>query len=749
MTGINVGIRTLIAFAARQGDLSQGFTPGPTAVEGSERHRAVQASRESGYAAEQRITGACGGLVLSGRIDGVGPGGNYLEEIKTHRGRPPSAESSKHQLQRSQLRAYGALYCKSHALGQIRLRLTYVDVTSGRETLIEELAPADALWAELEALCARYRGWAEAQQRHREARDAFLSALRFPLPRFRRGQRELAETVYITGKRGLTLLAQAPTGIGKTLGTLFPALRVLPEAGLDRLYYLTTRNTHKSLAVEALSLLAGEQAALRVLQLASKEAMCEHPDSACEGASCPLARGFYDRLAAARSRCAEQVMLDLPRLRQIAADHCLCPYYLGQEMARWADIVIADVSLYFDQQALLYALAREHDWRVSLLVDEAHNLIERARGMYSVSLSQAHCLALQKDCPSALRTPLDRLVRAWRCLLKAHLDGGGQVRYLHALPGELDGALRKLVPAIVDHLSENAGSAALQTLLFDAIAFLRLGEQFGEHSLCSLSGEAGRGRAVLSIHNLLPADFLQPRFEAAASCCLFSATLQPFHYYVDQFGLTMHPQLLLREFDSPFDPGQVALRLVTHISTRLGDRASSAPQIAARVVDQYRRRPGNYIVYTSSFAYQQQVVDAFIRLAADIPLMQQTPRMSEKERESFVAVLADSRETVAFAVLGGIFSEGIDLPGERLVGVFVVTLSLPPFDGFHRELERVNQRRFGQGYEYTYLYPGLRRVVQAAGRLIRTPADTGVIELIDARFSRDAVRRWLPRWWRL
>ncbi|WP_421858688.1 helicase C-terminal domain-containing protein [Marinobacter salarius] len=749
MTDLNVAVRTLCEFAARKGDLDLRYTPAPTSEEGIAGHGAVQARRGPRYQSEVALAGQCRKLMVSGRADGYDPIAGRLEEIKTHRGDLSRVREAQRNLHRAQLRAYGALLCRQEKLSQIDLALIYYDVGKDKETPITETALAEELWQELEQLCEHYSDWAEQETNHRHERDLALKNLAFPFPDFRPQQRALAETVYRNSVRQQTLLLEAPTGLGKTLGTLFPALMAMPTARQDRLFYLTSRNTTRQLAVDAVHLLREKQPGplpLRTLELVAKDHACEHPDKACHGDSCPLAKGFFDRLPAARADAANHTgALTQTVLADIASQHGICPYFLAQEMARWCDVVVADVNRMFDQSALLHALVRQNDWKASLLIDEAHNLVDRARGMYSVELSQARLLRVRKQAPKALKSKLDGVSRAWQSVIRDHCpEISREPVMLDNLPGSLTGALNRLVSAITDYLADHPPDLALQELMFESLAFTKLAEVFGDHSLCELVRPA-RGKARLTIQNLIPADFLAPRFEAADSTLLFSATLSPGVYYRDLLG--MPENTCFRSLPGPFTSDQLEVNFTPDISTRQPDRERSLAPIAELIHRQYQQRPGNYLAFFSSFSYLNRVRETLAQQAPDLPLRAQQPGMSADERTAFLDAFHEDSAGVAMAVLGGVFSEGIDLPGDRLIGAFVATLGLPPFDKWHEILRQRLEQRFGAGHAYTYLIPGLQKVAQAAGRVIRTPEDRGVIWLIDDRFLQPQIRNLLPAWW--
>lgn len=746
---LKVAVRTLCEFAARRGDLDFRYTPAPSAEEGIAGHQAIQSRRGYGYKSEYLLTGECLGLLVSGRADIYNPHRGRLEEIKTHRGDMSRIRAHQRALHRAQLRVYGALLCRQENLKTLELALIYYDTGKDKEAPVVETASAGELWQELETLCGQYRAWAEQEACHRQQRDALLGRLQFAFPAFRPRQRQLAETVYKNSVKFETLLLEAPTGLGKTLGTLFPALKAMAPAGQDRLFYLTCRNTARELAMDALVRLRSAQATsswpLRSLELVSKDDACEHPDKACHGDSCPLAKGFFDRLPDARAEAAQtETILDQHTLATIAAGHDICPYFLAQEMARWSDVVIGDVNRLFDQSALLHGLIRQNSWQASVLIDEAHNLVDRGRGMYSVRLDQQRLLKVKKTAPKPLKSAIDRTARAWQSLIREHQAKDQAPAFLETLPGQLLGAIQAMVSSLTDYLADNPPDLSLQEVLFESVAFIKLADTFGAHSLCEFQ-RTGRGRASLTIQNLIPADFLRERFAQAHSVLLFSATLSPGIYYRDLLGLPEDSRFT--SLPSPFSADQLQVHFTPGISTRQKHRDASLTPIAELIAQQFRARPGHYLAFFSSFKYAQQVSEVLAEQAPDIPRRAQTPGMSAQHRADFLAGFRETEGSVAFAVLGGVFSEGIDLPGDQLIGAFVATLGLPPFDAWHDLLKARLEQRFGAGYDYTYLVPGLQKVAQAAGRVIRTPEDRGVIWLIDDRFLKPAIHRLLPSWW--
>jgi Rad3-related DNA helicase len=750
-----VAVRALCEFTAKVGDLDLRFTPSPTAQEGMSGHATVVGRRGAGYVAELPLEGEYRTLRVRGRADGYDPAMNLLEEIKTHRGDIARIPDNHRQLHWAQAKVYGWLLCAELELPAIDLAVVYFNVLSQKETVFRERHTAGELRAFFELLCSRFIAWAEQEVAHRAARDLGLAALRFPHAQFRTGQRQLAEAVYRAARDGQCLMAQATTGIGKTLGTLFPQLKAFPAKGLDRLFFLTAKTTGRRLGLEALHTLREQGGAqpLRVLELVARDKACEHRDKACHGESCPLAKGFYDRLPAARKAALERQWLDHAAVRDVALAHGICPYYLGMELARWTDVVVGDYNYYFDMSALLYSLTLLNEWRVTVLVDEAHNLIERGRKMYTAELEQAGFNALRQNAPKALKAPLDRVARHWGQL---HKDQQIDYQVYPMAPELFILALQKAVSAITDHLSEqpDGNDADLLRFYLDAMLFCHLAEAFGEHSLFDITrhdGMRGRALSTLCLRNLVPAHFLAARFQAAHSCTLFSATLSPAHFYADLLGLPVGTAWL--DVESPFSAEQLRVSVVGNLSTRYQHREQSLAPIVALIARQYADAPGNYLAFFSSYAYLQLALELFVRSHPQVPVWVQSRQMDETEREGFLARFRPGGRGIGFAVLGGAFGEGIDLPGDRLIGAFIATLGLPQINPVNEEMKQRMQALFGErgvsGYDYTYLFPGLQKVVQAAGRVIRTQSDQGVAWLLDDRFGQPAVRRLLPNWWRV
>jgi DNA excision repair protein ERCC-2 len=743
-----VSVKALCAFGAKAGDLDLRFVPAPSALEGMAGHALVQGRRGSGYQSEVALDIVRGALRVRGRADGYEAAEPRVEEIKTFRGDFDAIRGNHRALHWAQARTYGWMLCELHGHEAMTVALVYLDLATGEETVLEEHHTRDALREHFELLCGRYGAWAEREAAHRAALDATLARLAFPHKAFRTGQRELAEAVYRAAVGGRCLMTQAPTGIGKTLATIFPLLKARAAQKLDKVFFLTAKTSGRPVALDALRVLgkgcAKGGAQPRVLELAAREKVCEYPDRACNGDSCPLAKGFYDRLPAARAEAAQVGWLDRQALRQVALGHAVCPYFLAQEMVHWSDVIVGDYNYYFDGSAFLFATMKDAGWRAAVLVDEAHNLLERARGMYTAKIDGAALEEAHRAAPAAVRGPLGRLFREWDTVQQSQSDA---YETADEIPERFVRALQAANMAMGEHFAARpeAAQGPLQRFFFDALHFAKLSEVFDDHSVFERTLGATQQERTLAIRNLVPAPFLEGRFADAVSVTCFSGTLSPFAFYRDALGLPADTALL--DVASPFSSQQLRVEVAMDVSTRFRDRAGSLRNVADIIGAQFERMPGNYLAFFSSFEYLENARAAFSAQHPGVPVWTQTRGMLEADRHGFIARFEEGGRGIGFAVLGGAFGEGIDLPGSRLIGAFVASLGLPQYNALNEITRERMQSRFGKGYEYTYLYPGLQKVVQAAGRVIRTEEDRGVLHLLDDRFARTEIRELLPRWW--
>ncbi|HTF95522.1 MAG TPA: ATP-dependent DNA helicase [Cellvibrio sp.] len=749
----SVAIKTLVEFAAKTGSLDRRFTPAPTGLEGIEGHKKVTGSRGTNYQTEISLSITHGDITFRGRADGYDPETHCIEEIKTFYGDVERVPENHRQLHWAQACCYGWMYCVTHNCDEIAIALVYFELAHEMEHKLEETWSATELKSYFENLAEKYCAWqaqlnARQQQLHR-----WLEELQFPYGDMHESQRTMAEATYKAAATGRVLLAEAPTGTGKTLAATFPALKSIPRTPVDKIFYLTAKTTGKQLALENIQLIASDATTpLRALELTAQEKACLEPDKKCRGDSCPFALDFYDKLQTARQVAYGIPILDKRALNQLAYQFTICPFYLSMEMCRWVDIVVADVNYYFDGAPLLLGLTNEFEWNPYLLVDESHNLIDRGRNMYTAELRRADLLAAKKAAPAAIKKSLEKINKAWKVVLKDIPENQDNLVKVDVLPEKLGHTLVEFTNNYIEFLQQNPEHTVQETIaqefFFAALDYQRIAEIIDENFCIDLQ-EPHSKKEIITLRNLIPAHQLAARLAFAHCACFFSATLHPAHYYQTLLGLpdnTVHIKV-----PSPFNSRQLKVHIAEHLSTRYKDRRSAISPMCDIIQQQIAQQPGNALVFFSSYEFLQQAENQLRQALStmNIQLVVQSRRMGEQDRQNFIEQFTRHNNLLGLAVLGGVFSEGVDLAGDALKGVFIATLGLPQINPINENLRNLLQTKFGQGYDFTYTYPGIQKVIQAAGRVIRNKTDSGYLWLLDQRFAQPQIKSLLPEWWEI
>jgi DNA excision repair protein ERCC-2 len=640
------------------------------------------------------------------------------------------------------------MLAQAEGLPAVTVRLTWYQLDSGDEHTLEQHYEAAELAAFLADSLARYAAWLDTVDALAAERDAGIAALAFPHRDYRVGQRRAAELVYRCLDRGGQLLLEAPTGIGKTLAVLYPALKALATGKHDRLVFCTARHTGRRAAEQTLAQLEDGGLAATRLTLTAKERICFSPGKACRPEACPYAVGYYDKLPAARAEGVALRRLDQPALEALARRHALCPYQLAFDLLPWCDVIIADQHYAFSLGASLGQLALERGERWSLLVDEAHNLPARARDMYSASLNRPLLRAARRAARGRLRRALAAVDGALADLAPLNADAGERVRALDRPPDTVSEALQGLVAAAAALLVERPDVLAvpgpLQDAWFAALSYLRVSEEWDGDYRCDLHLDDGGEPAALVLNCLDPGRLLARRHDAGHASVAFSATLAPPSWMGERLGF--RPDAVWHRCPSPFAPSQLAVTLEPAIDPRYAARAASRDALVARLLAWAGQHPGNCLVFFPSHRYLADCREAIGAGLAGRRLWAQ-PAPGEPPGEDLLALLATARDVLALCVLGSGYSEGIDLPGDQLCSVVVVGPGLPHLSHDTRALEAWFAARGRDGFACACLYPALQRVNQALGRVIRADADRGAALLIDPRFLRAPYRGLLaPHW---
>ena len=806
MPTIRLSVRELVEFLLRTGSIDSRFTGFDRANEGARIHRRLQKAAGEGYSAEVFLTAERTmegiGFTIEGRADGIftdEDGTVVIDEIKTTAAPTDAITEDMNPCHWAQGMVYGAICAEQRELETLDVRLTYYQIDTDEIIRYTRHFSAAELDAFLNDLLRQYLPWARRQLDWVEARNRSLGALQFPFPAYRPGQRALAGEVYracaagkAEQKGGTRLFCQAPTGIGKTMSALFPALKAMGEGKGEKIFYLTARNTTQAAAEDALARLRAADPALslRSVTLSAKEKACLCKDAegrpACLPEACPYANGYYERLKDALADLLDSaVPYDRAALTETARRHRVCPFELGLDLSEWCDVVIGDYNYLFDPVVHLKRFFdAAGDWL--FLIDEAHNLPDRARAMYSAQFAKSSLTeakrALGKG-KSSLKTALTKADKVFLAARKAcaqaaprtGAEPAGETEpaqisllpaeaapdfalpeplyardgtvFLQQLPAALPAALRAVHTPLQDWLEQNPedpAHAQLLELYFALQDIARAADRYDSHFVTQLTARGSE----LELHLLCldPAPFVDASLAAGRSAALFSATLTPPAFYRSVLGCADARAVAL---SSPFPPENLGLFCLPGISTRYRQREASVPAVADALAALAKGKTGNYLAFFPSYAYLQQVYEAFAARWPDIPTLVQQRSLDDAGRAEFLAQFAPhpANTLLGFAVMGGIFGEGVDLVGDRLIGCAIVGVGLPQVNPRQEMLRRYYEEQSGCGFDYAYRYPGMNKVLQAAGRVVRTPQDKGVVLLLDDRFAQpDTARLFPPHW---
>jgi len=750
-----VAVTALADFACRSGDLEQGGgTVGPSSRDGVVAHQRLQAASEA--ETEVRLTrrlvvdGEM--LELSGRVDLLDRDRHALGEIKSTLVPLERLPPSRRALHRAQLMLYGWLYLGEVGEGvPLTLELVYVNLRGGAPVTETLAASVEALEGHAVGALSAWLRWRLGVERRRAALASSAAALSFPHERFRAGQRTMAVAVYRALRDGGGLLCEAPTGTGKTISSLYPAVKALGEGRRRQVFYLTAKVSGRRSALESLGRLVGAGLELSALALRARESacFCERGDVTRDAAGrCPMTLGFFDRLPPARAELVEAGVIGAERLDECARRHRLCPHALAARLLPWMDVVVGDYNHVFDPLARLSGLDEPNPAAV-LLVDEAHNLLERSRAMFSASLSREACAVVAAACrlehPSVAHA-IERLGEGLRELARGRTEGT-------ALLGEIPRALARRAGETLEAIAATFGEVpplpAEATSLARRLArFALVAELYGEeYRTLLVVRRVGRRREIEIRLVCLDAAALLARQSALfGASVLFSATLAPAGFYRDALGMPRTtPTLAL---PSPFDPEHSLHCVVDWVDTRFRRREDSLEALVRLIRQVSESHAGNYLVFLPSYLYLERVHVAFARAHPERETWRQLPGEGAEEQARTLARLERPGHRVGFAVLGGAYGEGVDYAGHRLIGVLVVGTGLPG-PTLERDLiaSRYDERGL-DGFDFAARYPGFTRVQQAVGRLIRGERDHGVVVLVDDRFRQPFYRRLFPPHWR-
>lgn len=825
MQELHTSVRNLVEFILRGGDIDNrsGRMITDAMMEGSKIHRKIQRSMGENYQAEVPLALTIEAeeymLVIEGRADGIAygefPNQNsekeaytqdtfldrtdkseemvYIDEIKGVYRNVATMEAPVY-VHKAQAMCYAYIYALQNHLDQIGVQMTYCNLDTEDVKLFQEVFAWDTLADWFGNLIAEYRKWADWQIMWRRKRQESIQNLEFPYP-YREGQRKLVGDVYRTIRRGKNLFIQAPTGVGKTISTIFPAVKAVGEELADRIFYLTAKTITATVAKETFGLLREQGYQAKIIQLTAKEKLClcgntaieqeaadqdnPYPDFPqikleCNPQNCPYAKGHFDRVNDAVFELLQAS--DLFTREEILAQarkHRVCPFELSLDVATWCDNILCDYNYVFDPNVYLKRFFQDSSKEKYLfLVDEAHNLVDRSREMYSATLYKEDILAVKK----IMKPHNQAIARTLDKCNKAMLDFKRECENYSVCEsvGVLTFYLMRLVSQMEEFFEKPREFPDKKTVLdfyFELRNFVNIYDLVDENYVIYDEMQED-GRFMIKLFCVDPSKNLQKCIDKSVSTIFFSATLLPINYYKRLLSTKEDNYAIYAQ--STFDETQRLLAFGRDVSTKYTRRGPAEYEKIARYIRAaIRSKKGNYMVFFPSYKMMQDVYDVFVRveresdtrngvavsdepniaeesLEESLTIIMQHSNMNEAEREEFLQAFEqeDGGTLVAFCVMGGIFGEGIDLKNDRLIGAVIVGTGLPQISNEREILKQYYDKQGLSGFDYAFRYPGINKVLQAAGRVIRTQEDRGIIVLLDERFLQSDYNALYPREWK-
>lgn len=757
-TQLHISVRNLVEFIFREGDIDNRSSRAMSAdamMEGTRIHRKIQSSMGKEYQAEVPLSLVVEGdlyeLTVEGRADGIftEDGKCFVDEIKGMYRKVELFEKPVF-VHRAQAMCYAYIFALQNNMETIGIQMTYCNLETEQTKYFREEFSFEEIKKWFDDLMEEYGKWATFQCEMKNQRQASIKELDFPYE-YRPGQKKLVSDVYRTIMRQKLLFMQAPTGVGKTISTIFPAVKAVGEELADRIFYLTAKTITATVAKETFALLEKNGYRAKTIQITAKEKLCPCDEMECNPVTCPYAKGHFDRVNDAvfdlLHRCE---MIERDDILSQADRYTVCPFELCLDTASWCDNVICDYNYVFDPNVYLKRFFQEGiKGDYIFLIDEAHNMVERSRQMYSAQIYKEDFLTVKRIMKEHSRSIEKALEKCNKILLGMKRECENYTVY--DTFGNMVFSFMRLMTLLDEFLqkaNEFPGKRDVMDFYFELRNFLNIYDLVDEHYVMYSELEAD-GRFMLKLFCVDPSLNIQKRLDKGKSAVFFSATFLPVNYYKSLLSTKKDNYAIYA--DSTFDSKKRLLAMATDVSTRYTRRSRSEyERIAGYINAVVTQKTGNYMVFFPSYKMMNDVADIYCEKYADeTELMLQKNNMSEAEREEFLDRFSEEsdRTLVAFGIMGGIFGEGIDLKNDRLIGAIVVGTGLPQISNERTILKDYYDAENGCGFDYAFRYPGINKVLQAAGRVIRTTEDTGVILLLDERFWQREYDLLYPREW--
>lgn len=755
MYTIQLSVRNLVEALYLGGDLVSTSQSVERANLGSRIHRMLQSQHEGNYQSEvylkitTELEDFC--FTIDGRADGIitSDDGVIIDEIKTTY-IPYDEITDQHFVHFAQAYIYAYLYALDHEVEELDVRLTYYQIEDKKIKYFERHKTLKELEEFYLDTLQEYLKWANLKRTIEETSHTSLQSLSFPFPHYRKGQREFAVAVYKTILDKDTLFAQAPTGIGKTISTLFPSLKAIGERKCEKIFYLCAKTITASVAYDTIHLLYEQGIHFKTVAITAKDKICFLEERNCDPNVCPYAKGYFDRCQnALYELVSEHDFIESHIVCTIAQKHLVCPFELSLDASLYADVIVGDYNYVFDPRVYLKRFFTEKGNYV-FLVDEAHNLVDRAREMYSASLTKGSFKEARKMIPKDRKLLLNSIQRVIKIM--NHLSKECKEHDDFLAFEENDEALLQAVADFVEHMDayfqsehEEQHDDELKQLYFDSLNFGKIADFYDENFVLFVANE-GKD-CMIKQFCMNPVHPILEILKKGRSTIFFSATLSPIDYFLSLLGGDDTTKRL--SLPSPFDKKHCCCMIANQISTRYGNRHTSLPDLIAMIYASVSMKKGNYIIFAPSYTYMQQIHEAFTQCYPNVKTTKQSQNMSEQMKQEFLSSFDYSDELhLYFCVIGGMFSEGIDLKQDRLIGAIIIGVGLaqinPQQDLIMRHFDAQNH----MGFAYAYQFPGMNKVLQSAGRVIRSDNDKGMILFIDERYTTQRYLTLLPAHYR-
>ncbi|MBC1521662.1 ATP-dependent DNA helicase [Listeria aquatica] len=752
MAEVRISVRHLVEFVKKSGSIDSRMGEPDRAVLGTKIHKKLQKEAGEGYESEVPLAFECEEkgiqFCIHGRADGI-VDGELIDEIKTTHVATIDFEGEGAEVHWAQVILYGYFYAVQEKKESIRLRLTYFHLEEEAISRFERTMTLAEMEQFFKELIEEFAEFAKLMHDFREERRETIKHIDFPYPDYRKGQRELSIAVYRTIAAKEKLFCEAPTGIGKTISTLFPAIKAIGEEKTEKIFYLTAKTATRQVAEDAVQELKRQKMRLKSTTITAKDKICFLTERRCNPEDCEFARGYFDRINLALfDLLKHEDTLSREVIEVYARKHTVCPFELSLDAALFSDLIICDYNYVFDPTVYLRRFFADTNGRYTFLIDEAHNLVDRAKEMYSAALSKRQVLDVLRKVPKQdkkLHRALDQLNKKMLEISKEVTSETGEWVQKEALKSfnEKVYAFQEVAQEwLGKEISTDTHQAVLE-LFFEARSYGKIAEFYDEHYQTLV--EAKKDTQIKQLC-LDPSKLLAERMELGTGSILFSATFSPLDYYTKLLGGETDTSRL--SFPSPFRMEHLQVLTLSYIDTRFKGRASSYASIAETLFKMVEAKRGNYLFFFPSYAYMDEVYRRFSDAHPDVETRIQEPNMPEEARTEFVEAFQEGHAVAGFAILGGAFSEGVDLKGTRLIGAAIVSVGLAqPNRALDLVKAHFDEREAASGYRYAYQIPGMNKVLQAAGRVIRGEQDRGIVLLIDQRFNEPRYVSEFPRHW--